>query len=999
MISSPPFCNRLERFTKKSAPLILISLFWGFSAMADSPVPEAFSHSWSSVNIGGGGYVTGLVVHPAEAGLVYLRTDVGGAYRWDAGSGRWINLSLWLGPADANLYGVESIAVDPNNADIVYMACGRDQYKPPSESDILKSTDRGQTWTKLGFHKFNYGNGPKRWSDERLIVDPANSDVLYFGTRNDGLWRSLDSGTSWAQVTMFPTVGVVLEGLAFVEIDSNGGTTSGRSSVIYVGVHQDGIYRSGDGGETWARISGGPAYVGEVRQIEIAADGTKYFSFEAGDWSGGVWKLTAGDVWVNISPYAGMKFCALGLDPVDNSRLLVMTSWGFGTNEMWSSQNGGATWNRVIYNAVQSVPWRPPNFMASAPAALVIDPHDPKRVYFSDWYGVWRTDDITPGSDSSPVTFTDLSLGHEEVVAMALASGPSGAPLFSGVADVAGFRHSDVEVFPSSRFDNPFAEDTTSLAVCEDDPNFVVRAGGNKFSGTGVAAYSLDNGVSWTEFASYPFPGARNGRVALSKDGGVIVWIPEKINNDPLTSRPFYSTSRGASWQISSGAPVDIMNRGELWSWDQPLCADPAVNNRFYIYKGGSVYRSTDGGQSFSSVSSTLPSRGWWEDYQMKCSPDGNELWASFHDDGLYVSTDGGEGFSKLANVEQARLVAFGPPPSGGTWATVYLLGQVGGIYGMFLSLDKGATWHRINDDRVAFGNSPTIMEGDRQTFGTVYVGTIGLGIMVGKIAAVASGAPDLVPRAVTATKPSTATPTIFFDVEVENAGTVAISGTWFGFHIFVNGSYADWGGVTTDLVPGEKKVLRSQSGWTPTGSPFTAEARIDYTDALAESDESNNIRSFTVSYPSVAYGDWVASHLAPPALSNPSLADAEGDANQDGTINLVNYLTLTSPLTPAASANPAVIQSGGETLFTYRRLKGGTSDSPHLYQVGSYRYSVELCDSLSSGVWLSGEGLVEVANLVTDPSGLTQTVSLRALPPLSLGSTVFFRLRLQGAQ
>ncbi len=61
----------------------------------------------------GGGYVTGLVFNPREKGLLYARTDMGGAYRWDTAAEQWIPLTDWLGEKDWNLLGVDALATDP----------------------------------------------------------------------------------------------------------------------------------------------------------------------------------------------------------------------------------------------------------------------------------------------------------------------------------------------------------------------------------------------------------------------------------------------------------------------------------------------------------------------------------------------------------------------------------------------------------------------------------------------------------------------------------------------------------------------------------------------------------------------------------------------------------------------------------------------------------------------------------------------------------------------
>src|ERR1039457_3125867 len=94
--------------------------------------PAAQPYTWKSVQMVGGGFVDGIIFHPTAKGVRYARTDMGGAYRWDDQSRRWEPLLDWEPYEDLNLMGVESIAVDPSDANRLYLACGWGRRVSPS---------------------------------------------------------------------------------------------------------------------------------------------------------------------------------------------------------------------------------------------------------------------------------------------------------------------------------------------------------------------------------------------------------------------------------------------------------------------------------------------------------------------------------------------------------------------------------------------------------------------------------------------------------------------------------------------------------------------------------------------------------------------------------------------------------------------------------------------------------------------------------------------------
>src|SRR5882757_351505 len=170
--------------------------------VAAAPAAAAGDYVWRNVKVGGGGFAPAIVFSRVERGLAYLRTDMGGAYRWDAGARGWIPLEDSI--SESSYFGIESIAADPIDANVVYLAAG--MYRRAGAA-ILRSHDRGNTWEVFPTTFRMGGNEDGRGLGERLAIDPNSTSTLYFGSRHDGLQRSLDSGRSWSVVATFPVRG------------------------------------------------------------------------------------------------------------------------------------------------------------------------------------------------------------------------------------------------------------------------------------------------------------------------------------------------------------------------------------------------------------------------------------------------------------------------------------------------------------------------------------------------------------------------------------------------------------------------------------------------------------------------------------------------------------------------------------------------------------------------------------------------------------------------
>jgi photosystem II stability/assembly factor-like uncharacterized protein len=662
------------------------------------------SQQWKNVSLGGGGYVTGIYFHPQQKDLIYIRTDVGGFYRWNPQNQTWIPITDHFPLAQSNYYGGEALAVDPKNPNIVYIAAGKYLWADPGS--IFKSSDRGTTWTKLNIDLVMGGNEDKRWMGDRLAVNPFNTNIIFFGSRRDGLWQSKNGGQTWQKVNSFPGKARKDIGISAILFDNR------VTGLVYAVAYDDGIYKSTDTGVTWSKIEGSPQW---PRRIAVSNNGTLYVTSGKGP---GVTKYEKG-IWTNITPEKSQAiFNALTVNSNNPNELIV----GIGetaSTKIYRSLDGGNSWTEMQRSLKNSVPWWK-DIMLRQPwiSAIQFDPQVSGRVWLTDWYGIWRTENFK----TNPVVWTNYQQGHEELVTFSLVSPPKGSLLLSGVADVDGFYHNNgLDTFPSGQFGSkgPNFQDTYSIAYNEKDPLRTVRVGGNRWNNTFGAATSKDGGQTWQKIDSFPAD-KMPLRVAVSAtDPNVFVVTMSG-------GQAIRTTNGGASWSSVSGLPNGA--RGP-WHWSQSLAADGVDGNTFYYYWNDSLYRSSDRGASFNIVAQQLKGKNNW--HSLKTVPGvKGEIWLALDQGGLLHSTDSGKTFSAIKGVERAFLFAIGKPPQGSKIPALYLYGNIASQgEGIFRSLDRGKTWQAISDRSQPIGNQPNVMEASKQQFGLVFIGTNGRGI------------------------------------------------------------------------------------------------------------------------------------------------------------------------------------------------------------------------------------------------------------------------------
>lgn len=274
------------------------------------------------------GRVNTVCVDPSNPNMIYMGTPAGGIWKSiDAG----IN---WQ-PLSDNLpqIGVSGIAIDYSNPNVIYIATGDKDSGDTYSIGVMKSIDGGATWNTTGL---SFNNGSSRAGD--IVIHPTNNQILWCAT-NSGIYKTINGGVSWAVVRS----GDFSQGS--IRLKPN------NPSTVYA-VSTNKLYRSLDEGATFTNITSGlPASSGRLIMDVTPANADYVYILSATSAAAfqGIYKSINGgtsfvktsgttDIFENTQAFYDLAFAASSTNAEE-----IFT----GCLNVWKSSDGGVSVTRL----------------------------------------------------------------------------------------------------------------------------------------------------------------------------------------------------------------------------------------------------------------------------------------------------------------------------------------------------------------------------------------------------------------------------------------------------------------------------------------------------------------------------------------------------------------------------------------------------------------------------------------------------------------------------
>jgi photosystem II stability/assembly factor-like uncharacterized protein len=693
----------INRRLKVSISAWLIILSFSAVSLAQNEMTSALSNlSWRSIGPANmGGRVADVEGVPGDPNTVYVATGSGGIFKTTDGGVSWTPIFdrqstisvgdialepgnpdvIWVGTGESNSrnsvsFGdgvyrstdggktwkhmglketntISRIIINPKNPDNVYVAAVGRLWGHNEERGVFMTTDGGRTWTKTLYVDNQHGI-----SD--LEIDPLNPNILYAGvwrferkpwtftsgSEKGGIFRSIDGGRTWNKIDKGLPKMIGRIGLAVSPSNPN---------VVYaiLEAKEGTLYRSDDKGENFRQV---------YRQQNIVGRGFYYTTVKVDPTDENktyavaslMFKsLDGGRNFARIAPAVHIDFHALWIDPKNPKRMWAGQDGGVAVShdegKSWEYINNFAAGQFYQVFADNSAPfynlsgglqdngsWVGPS-RNREPVGILND--DWRMVSFGDgFYMIQHPDNpdlFLSESQGGNVVRTDMKNREQQLV----------VPFFGvgGAAENDKFRFN---------WNAP-------LIQSPHDKNTVYLAGNAVFKST-------DFGINWTQISQDL---TTNNKERLKDAGGPI--FPENTSAEyfgtiislaesPLRAGTIWSGSDdgvlqmtadgGKNWTNISrnvpGIPADSsVSHIELSRTNASTAYIAYDRHKFDDYKPY-VFKTTDGGKSFSNITGNLPANAYV--HVVREDPKNNNLLYAGTELGLYASWNGGKNWLEL---------------------------------------------------------------------------------------------------------------------------------------------------------------------------------------------------------------------------------------------------------------------------------------------------------------------------------------------------------------
>jgi len=604
-------------------------------------------------------------------------------------------------------YSTGVITMDPGNHNVLWLGTGENNHQRALGygDGVYKTEDGGESWKNMGLKESRQIGG--------IVVDPRNSDVVFvaaegsvWGPGGDrGLYKSIDRGENWKKVLeISENTGVNNVVMDPVDPDVMYATSEQRRRHVFTkigGGPESAVYRSLDGGETWAKSMSGLPQVdlgGMGIAISPADRNVVYLIVEAADDKGGFFRSdNRGASWEKMSDHysSGQYYNEIYCDPVDVNKVYSMET------RSQVTLDGGKNWT-AVGNDNRHVDDH----------AIWIDPDDTSHFLIGCDGGVYESFDGGKSflfKRNLPVTqfyrvFVDNAAPFYNVYGGTQDNNTLGGPSMN--KSRAGVTNED--------WNTVVGGDGFWVAVDPSDPNIV-------YAESQYGNMVRHDRVSGENITIKPRP--RKGEETYKWNWNAPLVIshhsPSRIYS--MANKLFRSDDRGNSWMVISEDLTSGTDRnswpvmGHFWSWDAvqkdvstslwgtgvSISESPLDENLLYTgTDDGVISVTTDGGDSWRKVTSFpgIPEYTYISDL-LADHFDAGVVYATFDnrkrdDFKPYVmkSSDKGKNWVSIA----ANL------PENGTVHTIEQDPEVPGLlfvgteFGFYFSIDGGGAWTKL---------------------------------------------------------------------------------------------------------------------------------------------------------------------------------------------------------------------------------------------------------------------------------------------------------------